>query len=203
MIRRLFIVPLLFAVPLLLLAYEKENTGYHFPFTDTDAGNEWRVYVDEETITDWSARHGLDLVEDQYPWVDGIAFYPSQRGSCTVVTVSDPMKRYTLHVDFVRYRQYEAIPAMLSITMKPAGEERSTVLHHHFRDIPLDGYVSLSLPFEYTISGSITVCFREFPFRAGYWGIWDMVVTERGEQLPERIKTPQLPSREQAVEKDN
>lgn len=139
---------------------------------------DWRGPVSAERIAGWAGFRESELLEDMGPHVTHQAYFLSGMGSILELAGFRPFRRYTLWIDFVRYR-YLPAGSELVIIFRPGndqgGERKVTVKRS---ELPESGLFGVHIPYEMTYTGSVTVEFRELSDTGNSWGIWDMTVMD-------------------------
>ncbi len=139
---------------------------------------DWRGPVSAERIAGWAGFREGELLEDRGPFVTHQAYFLSSMGSILELVGFRPFRRYTIWIDFVRYR-YMKTESELVITFRPGnnqgGERKVTVKRD---ELPESGLFGVHIPYEMTYTGSVIVEFMELTDAGTSWGIWDMTVVE-------------------------
>jgi len=167
------------AAPFPLVFHAGEGDGALFA--------DWGPLMDRKAMEYWGKSRGLMLRDDAGPVADGKARFVAPYGSTLVVSGLARGKKYRLWLDFVRYRNRSgaAMPSRLVLSMNGR-----PVKHMVFSELEkLPGPVPLDIPYDLSQGETVTVLFREHAPSPGFWGLWDVMVTE-GPDLPEKIDLP-------------
>jgi hypothetical protein len=96
----------------------------------------------------------------------------------------DPGRRYKLWIDFVTYDiiHKHNINARLEVFAgrEKIGDFNFTSVDHNNNPVRLD------LPYHLTMKGGVELLFKEYSDQGGFWGIWDLVISD-AHTLPEGI----------------
>ena len=141
---------------------------------------EWtwlKVYTEEE-ISSWGRSVGLTLYPDAEPIIDGRARFVSKFGSKVIVTGLESQRKYALWIDFVHFTKYHPGEILARLDIYVDGQLLKVL---SFGDIThKKNPYRLPLPYDLTVDGKVEILFKEYSNTGGYWGIWDMVITDAG-----------------------
>ncbi|HOO71764.1 MAG TPA: hypothetical protein PK926_08370 [Spirochaetota bacterium] len=148
----------------------------------------WKAVMDTRQIYEWGRSRGLYLVEDRPPLQDGRAGFFSESGTSVTVRGLDPDRKYRLWIDFVTFIGTGDgtffSPLTLTIKNLRTGKESSRQIR--LREIEAFSLFTMNIPFEISAGSDIMIEFREDAPVYGGWGLWDMIISDRG-QIPETI----------------
>ena len=153
---------------------ENESRGY---FSD------WYSVTTKMDIYDWGRMKNLQMINDKGPVIDNKAFFVSKYGSKIVIKNEDLKKgrQFKAYFDFVTYRDFNVndYPSRLKLTMFNPVTGFRIEKELKIGDIDERKLYQLDVPYELTSGGYFEILFREFSPRTGYWGIWDLIITDR------------------------
>ncbi len=136
----------------------------------------WREAMTFRELAQWARAYGLKPRRNAPPLETGAARFVSKFGSTVKFEGLDPFRRYRIFIDFVTYDALEKndINARLEVSA-----DREKIGEFAF-GAPgrAENPVCLEIPWHLTMDGSVDICFREFSAEGGFWGVWDMVVTD-------------------------
>jgi hypothetical protein len=172
---------------------------------DPSVRSMWPDVYERSSIFYWGKRKGMILEDDRGPVIDGVAGFVSRYG--TRITVEGLMRerKYTLLIDFVRFKDYSSAmyPTTLKIFIKNPETSNQELLES--LDYPAilrnEPPYRKEIPFKYTVKGAVELMFREYSPINGFWGMWDMAVTDSGRYPGEPADTAKQPAdKEQKAE---
>lgn len=141
-----------------------------------------------EELVEWSKIRHIKVNKDKPPVKDNVAWFTSKYGSQLHITGLHMHKDYYLWIDFVTFASPEdaGIPAILEISAD--GKKLKRI---RFNDLSAAGQlVRMKIPRETTVDGEVKILFVEYSGAGGFFGIWDMVVTDTID-MPSRVEKEQ------------
>ena len=152
---------------------------------------DWSEPMDEAALFNWAKSAGLSLIPDRGPVADGRARFVRRFGSRAVVDGLDRNRVYHLWIDIVSYRALKPAEILTRLEIYIDGRKVKTLSPAYLTEEhpPL----GIEVPYDLSQDGRIEVLFKEYSLNAGYWGIWDIIVTETP-GMPERSR-PRPPLR--------
>ncbi len=152
---------------------------------DGAALKNWSEPMNEAELYNWARSAGLSLVPDRGPVADGRARFVRRFGSRAVVDGLDRNRAYHLWIDVVSYRALKPADILTRLEIYIDGRKVRTLSPAYLTEEhpPL----GVEVPFDLSQDGRIEVLFKEYSLSAGYWGIWDIIVTETP-AMPERVE---------------
>ncbi len=145
---------------------------------------DWHRRLNFREIAHWGRSHGIKPHRDSPPVDSRAARFVSKFGSKVKVEGLEPGRRYRMWVDFVTYDivHEHRISARLEIFAN-----REKIGNFNFASIKRkNNPVRLDLPYHLTMKGGLELSFREYSDQGGFWGIWDLVISD-AYSLPESI----------------
>jgi len=134
---------------------------------------QWKRIISKKDLSMWAKARGLVLKNDKAPFIDNKAGVISEHGtSCVFASLTGGF--YYLAIDLVdfHYKERLSLDTRLIIhIMNKFGKKR--VLRSISFSQKTDNPVIIPIPFEYSVSGSITITFRESGTESGAWALWD------------------------------
>ncbi len=162
----------------------------YYLFGDEDvrrSARHWLKTLDEKRIRYWCRSNGMGLASDAPPVANRMAAFVSKNGSTIEVKGLARFKRYSAWIDFVRYLSVDRSPVSARLEIYA---DRRLVGAFRLGDITYrNNPYRLELPYDLTLDGNIVLEFREYSHSGGFWGVWDVVVTD-GPDLPASIEVP-------------
>lgn len=147
----------------------------------------WLEVRNYREIRNWGRGIGLLAIPDSAPIVDSRAGFVSRFGSSVRITDLKRNLKYRMWLDFVIFRSSgkENITSRLEILV-----DGRRVCSLNFGDINrYNNPYMLELPYDLTIDGSVEIIFKEYSYSGGFWGIWDIIVSD-SYQLPDKNSLP-------------
>lgn len=146
---------------------------------------DWSEPMDEAALFNWAKSAGLSLIPDRGPVADGRARFVRRFGSRAVVDGLDRNRVYHLWIDIVSYRALKPAEILTRLEIYIDGRKVKTLSPAYLTEEhpPL----GIEVPYDLSQDGRIEVLFKEYSLNAGYWGIWDIIVTETP-GMPERVE---------------
>ncbi|MDY6932639.1 MAG: hypothetical protein SVZ03_00275 [Spirochaetota bacterium] len=145
----------------------------------------WFRPMSSEEILYWGSGMRLQLIHDKGPIVDNRARFISKLGSHISITGLNYHKRYRIWIEFVIFHNTDNIfiPALLKIIID--GKLLRTL---KFGSIAEDeNPYMIEIPFELTTDGKIDLLFKEQSTSGGFFGVWDIILSDRIKPLREII----------------
>lgn len=177
---RAIIIILTFSLLSLQIALGEEKSYHTIVFNGERSAMElshpWARALTLREIYNWSRSRRFSLIADRPPVVDGRAFYVSKFGSAINIADLKKDRTYRMWIDFVTFHEAptSGIQSRLEIFVD---RELITVLN--FGDITEENNpYRIDIPYDCSIDGSVTIRFQEYSPSGGFWGIWDIVVSE-------------------------
>lgn len=153
-----------------------------FPSYPTDhiSFEGWREQMSYREIKNWARTYGLKALKPQGS-DDGIrASFVSKHGSRVIIKHLDPLRHYYLWVHFVNYAKLTEtdIHALLEIRV-----DRDQIARFSFADAmkKSEPFV-FEIPYHHTVDGTLALEFREYSTTGGFFGIWNMALSDSIEQ---------------------
>jgi hypothetical protein len=149
---------------------EKDDKGFIYS---------WHDVVTFKDIYRWGRSRGIELLEDNAPVVDRRARFISKFGSTIRVSNLKSDHRYRVWIDFVIFRRVERsdIISRLEIFM-----DKKLVETLNFGEVGMSNNpYRLEIPYDLSIDGNVEIIFIEHSSMGGFWGIWDLVVSDSNE----------------------
>lgn len=144
----------------------------------------WRESFTFGEITRWARTYGLKPDKNAGPLADGAARFVSRFGSSVKIEGLDRDRRYGVWIDFVTYERLEEnnISARLEVFA-----DREKIGEFNFGSLSRRASpVRLDLPYHITMDGKVEILFREYSSEGGFWGVWDLIVSD-ALALPDRF----------------
>lgn len=141
-----------------------------------------------EELVEWSKIRHIEVNKDKPPVKDNVAWFTSKYGSQLHITGLHMHKDYYLWIDLVTFASPEdaGIPAILEISAD--GKKLQRI---RFKDLSAAGQlVRIKIPRETTVDGEVKILFVEYSGAGGFFGIWDIVVTDTID-MPPRVEKEQ------------
>ena len=136
-----------------------------------------------QELVEWSKIRHIEVNEDKPPLKDNMAWFASKYGSQLHITGLHMHKDYYLWVDFVTFASPEdaGIPAILEISAD--GKKLKRI---RFNDLSAAGQiVRIRIPRETTVDGEVKILFVEYSGAGGFFGMWDIIVTDTIDMPPQ------------------
>ena len=159
----------------------------------------WLRVLNYQQINNWGRGMGMTAIPDRAPVIDGRARFVSRFGSVIRISGLRPNRTYRMWIDFVVFQKTsgENISARLDILI-----DNKQVASLNYGDVNEENnpYI-IEIPRDCTIDGAIEILLRDYSPRGGFWGVWDVVVTQ-SYKLPEKaVKgTKSLESKERRMD---
>jgi hypothetical protein len=151
---------------------------------DREFARDWMKTLTSKEIANWCRSRSMVPVPDAKPVVNNKASFVSRYGSVISVKGLQRHRRYRAWIDFVRYRGNGdcGVSARLEIY-----GDRKLLKSFRYKDLQeMRKPFVLSIPYEVTHDGAVELKFREYSDTGGFWGVWDVVVSDQYE-LPETL----------------
>lgn len=151
---------------------------------DQEFARDWVKTLTSKEIANWCRSRSMVPVPDAKPVVNNRASYVSRYWSVISVKGLQRHRRYRAWIDFVRYRGNGdcGVSARLEIY-----GDRKLLKSFRYSDLrEMRKPFVLSIPYEVTHDGAVELKFREYSDTGGFWGVWDVVVSDQYE-LPETL----------------
>jgi hypothetical protein len=166
------------------LSYSKDTPFHTIVFNlgekeDQSFIYSWHDVVAFKDIYQWGRSRGIELLEDSAPVVDGRARFISKFGSAIRVSNLKSDHRYRVWIDFVTFRRVDrsGIISRLEIFM-----DKKLVETLNFGEVGMSNNpYKLEIPYDLSIDGNVEIIFIEHSSMGGFWGIWDLVVSDSNE----------------------
>lgn len=158
----------------------------------------WLDAMSYREIKNWARTYGLKALRPQGAIEGTRASFVSKHGSKVIITNLDPLRHYYLWVRFVNYAKLTDtdINAFLKIHA-----DKEHIAHFSFADVMEKAEpLVFEIPCHHTMDGKLTLEFREYSSRGGFFGIWNMALSDSIEQP--QILIPQ-PNTAKMVEPDS
>ncbi len=136
----------------------------------------WREQMSFREITNWARTHGLKALRPEGSHEGIRASFVSKHGSKVIIKNLDPLRHYYLWVHFVNYAKLTEtdIHALLEIRA-----DRERIAHVSFADaMEKSETLVFDIPCHLTIDGKLTLEFREYSSSGGFFGIWNMALSD-------------------------
>lgn len=164
---------------------------YPFNAADTYLINwKWITALDYEKISDWAKIYRCRVNYDDYPIIDGVAWFVSKYGSTIIFDNLDDIK-YFLHINFVTFDDPEktGIDALCIIACNGKSVKKLA-----FSDMTINNSrVTIEITREYIANKTMLVEFKEYSSAGGFFGVWDVVLS-KSDVLPQIIDIPESKS---------
>ncbi len=183
---------LLFMVAILLFSTElcldfsySRDTPFHTIVLNLGEKNDqsftysWHDVVTFKDIYRWGRSRGIELLEDNAPIVDSRARFISKFGSTIRISNLKSDHRYRVWIDFVIFRRIDKsnIVSRLEIFM-----DKKLVETLNFGEVGMSNNpYGLEIPYDLSIDGNVEIIFVEHSPMGGFWGVWDLVVSDSNE----------------------
>ncbi len=136
----------------------------------------WISPLTHEELVDWSKTRNIKVREDQPPVKDNMAWFTSKYGSKLKATGFKMHRDYFLWLNFVTFTSPgdAQIPATLEISA-----DGELIKRMNFNDLAAENQlVRVRIPRKATVDGEVTFMFMEYSGAGGFFGIWDMILTD-------------------------
>ena len=139
-----------------------------------------------EELVEWSKIRHIEVHEDQPPVIDNIAWFTSKYGSTLDLSGLTAHNDYYLWINFVTLAAPEdaGIPASLEISAD--GKKIKRIIFNHMS--AENHVVRVKIPRETTVDGEVKILFMEYSGAGGFFGIWDIIVTDTVEMPADIVK---------------
>ena len=147
-------------------------------------GVNWSGVYNHETIALWAKTKGMLLRDDSGPLVGGVAGFIHKYGTRFVVRDLSRERKYYLYIDFVIFDKYneKKHPTELKIFAKNADYGETLISALQYKNIKKKNpYYRMQIPYKFTVKGQMDLIFREYSPMKGYWGVWDMIISDSAE----------------------
>lgn len=167
-------------------SYSKDGS-FHTIVLNLDGRNDhkfiysWHDAITIKQIFRWGRSEGIELFDDSAPVVDQRARFISKFGSKIKVSNLKSDRKYRIWIDFVHFHGVGDgdIISRLEVFM----DER-LVKTLNFGDIGKNNNpYKLEIPYELSADGNVEIVFKEHSPMGGFWGIWDLVISDSDELL--------------------
>ncbi|MBN1499546.1 MAG: hypothetical protein JW982_05300 [Spirochaetes bacterium] len=143
-----------------------------FPKTNEIPG--WGKVLSFDSIYRWGLSNSIYINRDSSPIVDNYAVYVHKNGSAIEFKDLKRYGPYYIFIDFVTYKGRSiGINSRLKIYVDGNFFDELT-----WNELQQISYYSKEIPREYYFDGIIRVEFREIDTVGGFWGIWDVALTD-------------------------
>jgi hypothetical protein len=165
---------------------------------DKIAYDGWHGCKSFREIKNWARIFGLKAMRNRFATTSDTACFVSKHGSNIRIISLDPSRRYHLWINFVTYAKLsdEDINAYLEVFADKEKLARFTFQEAAENPDP----IRLEIPYHLTIDGKLTLELREYSIKGGFFGIWNMALSDSIE-LPQAF-APQ-PKIEKLIEPDS
>ncbi|HPQ52006.1 MAG TPA: hypothetical protein PK253_02065 [Spirochaetota bacterium] len=151
---------------------------------DREFGRDWVKTLTAKEIAYWCRSRSMVPVPDAKPVVNNKASFVSRYGSVISVKGLQRNRRYRAWIDFVRFRAHG--DCGVSARLEVYGD-RKLLKSFRYRDLQeMRKPFVLNLPYEITYDGAVELKFREYSDTGGFWGVWDVVVSDQYD-LPDTL----------------
>ena len=136
----------------------------------------WISPLTHEELVKWSKTRNITVREDQQPVKDNIAWFTSKYGSVLKVTGFDVHRDYFLWLNPVTFTSPgdAQIPATLDILA-----DGDKIKSMSFNDLTRENQqIRIRIPRKATVDGEVKLLFMEYSGAGGFFGIWDMIITD-------------------------
>lgn len=151
---------------------------------DREFGRDWVKTLTLKEVAHWCRSLSLVPVPDAKPVVNNKASFVSRFGSVISVKGLQRNRRYRAWIDFVRVRVHGdcGVTARLEVY-----GDRMLLKSFRYKDLlEMRKPFVLNLPYEITYDGAVDLKFREYSDTGGFWGVWDVVVSDQYD-LPDTL----------------
>jgi len=143
----------------------------------------WDGVLDRGDLDRWSRAMGFSLIEDCGPVTDNRAGFISRFGTKLTLKGLDRFRKYRMWIDFVRFSggRTLSLPTSLKLYISSPGGGEELVKEFHFSDLLGKCPAVIDVPYEYSVRGSVIFTLKESSYGASFWGIWDIIISDRKE----------------------
>ena len=144
---------------------------------DDPAFADWSAPRTAAELRNWAKTQGLVLVDDAPPVSVGKARFVERYGSTLLLDGLNRNSKYRLFLDFVAFDDSSRFsePAALEIYADGLLLKRVSFSELGSRRNPM----VLEIPYQLALDGTVTVLFRQSGGAAGFFGLWDAVLTDQ------------------------
>ncbi len=134
----------------------------------------WGKVLQFDNIYRWGLSNSIYINKDSEPVVDGYAVYVHKDGSYIEFTDMKRFEPYYLFIDFVTFKgKSSGINSRLKIyadgyLLDELGWSELTQMMYYSKEIPR----------EYYFDGIVKIELKEIDSIGGFWGIWDIALTD-------------------------
>lgn len=182
----LFVIIIVFFSTDLCLDYSySKDYRFHTIVLNLDGKNDhkfiysWHDAIAFRQIFHWARSKGIELFDDSNPVVDQRARFISKFGSKIKVSNLKSDHKYRMWIDFVHFHGVDDgdIISRLEIFM-----DKKLVKTLNFGEIDKNNNpYKLEIPYELSTDGNVEIIFREHSPMGGFWGIWDLIISDSDE----------------------
>ncbi len=145
--------------------------------TDDSVFADWSAPRTAAELRNWAKTQGLALAEDGPPLSVGKARFVERYGSTLKLDGLNRNAKYRLFLDFVTFDDTARFNAPAALEIYADG---LLLRRLSFGELsPRRNPVVLEIPYQLALDGSVTVLFREYSRTAGFFGLWDAVLTDQ------------------------
>ncbi len=172
---------------------------------DDPAFADWSPPRGTVELRNWAKTQGLVLVDDAPPVSVGKARFVERYGSTLLLDGLNRNSKYRLFLDFVAFDDSSRFsePAALEIYADGLLLKRVSFSELGPRRNPM----ALEIPYQLALDGTVTVLFRQSGGAAGFFGLWDAVLTDSyelpasfEEAVPGRIAPKSMRIKDDVIE---
>lgn len=165
-------------------SYSKDRS-FHTIVLNLDGRNDhsfiysWHDAITFKQIFRWGRSEGIELFDDSAPVVDRRARFISKFGSKIKVSNLKSDRKYRIWIDFVHFHGVGDgdIISRLEVFM-----DDKLVKTLNFGEIGKNNNpYKLEIPYELSADGDVEIVFKEHSPMGGFWGIWDVVISDSDE----------------------
>lgn len=140
----------------------------------------WREKMSFREVENWARSFGLKALRPEVTGEGMRASFISKYGSKVYITNLDPLRRYYLWIHFINYARLTEsdINALLAIRAD----------NEHIARLSFDDTIdsrepfAFEIPYHLTMDGKLTIELREYSSSGGFFGIWNMALTNSVER---------------------
>lgn len=145
--------------------------------TDDSVFADWSAPRTAAELRNWAKTQDLALAEDAPPLAVGKARFVERYGSTLKLDGLNRNAKYRLFLDFVAFDDTARFNAPAALEIYADG---LLLKRLSFGELsPRRNPVVLEIPYQLALDGSVTVLFREYSRTAGFFGLWDAVLTDQ------------------------